>query len=80
MYKRVEIVKCLHTREISSSGCINLDVKPELDSGFFICGAPVIVALFDADGDDVTAAAEGNVGFAGPAVDADVADEEGDDD
>lgn len=61
---------CLHTREMSSSGCINLDVKPELDSGFFICGAPVIVALLLLEGDEVMAAAAGNVGFGGPAVDA----------
>ena len=47
--------------DISSSGCISLEVKPELDSGFLICGAPVIVALGGGDAD--TAAADGNVGL-----------------
>ena len=58
------------TREISSSGCINLEVKPELDSGFLITGAPVIVALACSEvAVDVMAAAEGKVGFGGPAED-----------
>ena len=59
------------TSEISSSGCINFDVKPELDSGFLICGAPVIVAPGLADSEvaeEVMAAAEGNVGLGGPLV------------
>ena len=41
---------------------MSLEVKPELDSGFFIWGAPVIVAL--AGGDADTAVADGNVGLA----------------
>ena len=52
---------------MSSSGCTNLDVKPEVDSGFFIVGAPVIVGdmplgLFP----DITDAAAGNVGRPAP--------------
>ena len=52
------------TSEISSSGCINLELKPEADSGFFSCGAPVIVAC--ALGESVMLAAEGNVGLVSP--------------
>lgn len=37
--------RALLTKEMSSSGCINLEVKPELDSGFLMVGAPVMVAL-----------------------------------
>jgi len=40
---------------------MSFEVKPELDSGFFICGAPVIVA--PGVGED-EAAATGNVGLA----------------
>lgn len=54
------------SREISSSGCINLDVKPEAESGFLTCAAPLMVAPPEVDGDDVTAAADGNVGLGGP--------------
>ena len=51
---------------MSSSGCMSFEVKPELDSGFLICGAPVIVALAETvAGDDMAAAAAGNVGFIG---------------
>ena len=49
------------TRDISSSGCINFEAKPEADSGFRMMGAPEMVALGDIDVE--TAAAEGNVGF-----------------
>lgn len=55
------------TSDISSSGCINLEVKPELDSGFLIIGAPVIVALERLALPDVAAA--GNVGFIVPMLD-----------
>lgn len=51
------------SRDISSSGCISFEVKPELDSGFLICGAPVMVAL--EGGEAETAAADGNVGLGG---------------
>lgn len=51
------------TKEMSSSGCINLEAKPEADSGLRMIGAPEMVALGDIDVE--TAAAEGNVGFTG---------------
>lgn len=55
---------------MSSSGWMSLDVKPELDSGFLICGAPVIVALlWTGELLDKAAAAEGNVGLTGAAED-----------
>lgn len=41
---------------------MSFEVKPELDSGFLIWGAPVIVALVGGDAD--TDVAEGNVGLA----------------
>lgn len=45
---------------------MSLDVKPELDSGFLICGAPVMVALlWTGELLDRAAAAEGNVGLTG---------------
>lgn len=57
----VSITKAnIHTREISSSGCTSLEVKPEPDSGFLMVGAAEIVAEED------TAAADGNIGFTGP--------------
>lgn len=65
--------------DMSSSGCINLEVKPELDSGLRMTGAPVMVALGEDEawaGDEVTAAALGKVGFTGPAVDDDEATED----
>lgn len=49
---------------------MSLDVKPELDSGFLICGAPVMVApLWTGELLDKAAAAEGNVGLTGAVED-----------
>lgn len=56
---------------MSSSGCINLELKPEAVSAFFNCGAPVIVALEFGESEAVILAAAGNVGFVGPACDVD---------
>lgn len=47
---------------------MSLDVKPELDSGFFICGAPVMVALLLMGELDIAEAAAGNVGLTGADV------------
>ena len=61
------------TKEMSSSGWMSLDVKPELDSGFLIWGAPVIVApLCTGELLERAAAAAGNVGFTGADVGADL--------
>lgn len=50
-----------------------MDVKPELDSGFLIWGAPVIVApLCTGELLERAAAAAGNVGFTGADVGADL--------
>lgn len=55
------------TKEISSSGWTNLDVKPDEDSGFLIVGAPVMVAVPPPPAlGATTAAAAGNVGLGGP--------------
>jgi hypothetical protein len=47
---------------------MSLDVKPELDSGFFIWGAPVMVALLLTGEFDSAVAAAGNVGLTGADV------------
>ena len=51
---------------MSSSGWTNLEVKPEVDSGFFIVAAPVMVAEVELPPEDavldMTEAAAGNVG------------------
>ena len=58
---------CKLTKEMSSSGCINLELKPEVDSGFLMVGAPVIVADIPPPPElDTTDAAEGNVGLPTP--------------
>ena len=64
--KHLAMLTKLLTKEMSSSGCTNLDVKPEVDSGFLMVGAPEIVGdaplgLFP----DITDAA-GNVGRPAP--------------
>ena len=53
---------------MSSSGCINLDVKPDVDSGFLMVGAPVIVAAPPGLPPDTRDAAAGNVGFPVPGI------------
>ena len=51
---------------MSSSGWTNLEVKPEVDSGFLIVAAPVMVAEVEfpltVEVFDITEAAAGNVG------------------